>query len=204
MAKKKTKKKKTKKKAAAKPTPTKTTPEVIPYPTAGPKVVDFEEALDRSLGSYNIDPGKPKRGRPRNQPEPEPAPIDAKVIAQAMQIPFDLWAVSQKLDGLKLTDAEAFAIAKPTQQLLDHYLPQIPEIAWAWISLAAVSHSIMKSRLALIAETKRLSASSPSAQTDSVKGNSPTPSQQGQGGPGPSASFPSFEEIQAAKQKPIE
>jgi len=132
--------------------PAKSSPTITPYPEAGRKILEFEEQLDRQLGGGDE---KRKRGRPPNQPPPEIPEIDITVIGQAIQIPFDLWSVSQGIPQLKIETKEAVMIAKPLKQLLDHYVPAVPEIAWAWISLGAVSYSIMKSRLALIAEIKK-------------------------------------------------
>lgn len=168
----------------------KTTPIVTPYPQAGRKVTEFEAKLDQQLGIDNQEQ-KRGRGRPRKEPEPAPAEIDITVIGQTIQIPFDLWAVSQGLNGLKITDEESILIAKPAKQLIDHYLPQVPEIAWAWISLSAVSYSIMRSRLALIADVKK-SKSPPNERKDAARG---PVAPQGQGGPHPSAAFPTIQEI---------
>ena len=161
----------------------KSSPTITPYPTAGPKILDFEEQLDRQLGGGDE---KRKRGRPPNQPPPEIPEIDITVIGQAIQIPFDLWSVSQGIPQLKIETKEAVMIAKPLKQLLDHYVPAVPEIAWAWISLGAVSYSIMKSRLALIAEIKKRKMV-PGKQAAAPK--EPPPSKQSP------AHFPSIDEI---------
>lgn len=172
-------------------------PAITPMPTAGPKVLEFEEALDRSLAAGDTKKRGP--GRPRKESEQPPPEIDVKIIAQAVQIPFDLWSISQGVPGLKISNAESVMLAKPAKQLIDHYLPQIPEIAWAWISLSAVSYSIMKSRLILIAEIRKNKAASMSgSQGDAARGsNSQTFSSvpQGHGGPHPSAVFPTIDAI---------
>ncbi len=128
-------------------------PDVTPYPRAGRKVTEFEEALDAQLGGNIAGPGSAASPQTASSPA-EPPDLDAKVIGQVCQIPFDLWSVSQGVDGLKLTDKEAQMMGKPAKQLLDHYVPQIPTIAWAWISLAVVAYSAMKSRLMLIQQLK--------------------------------------------------
>lgn len=158
MTKKKPKKKKAKRKqrsipsAAAQSTEPK--PEVTPYPAAGRKVVEFEQELDRQLAGEQPEP-KRGRGRPRKEVEPEPALADIIIVEQAAKIPFDLWSISQGIEELKLSDKEAALIAKPLKDLLDYYLPLIPAIAWAWISLSFVTYSTMKSRLELIAKIKK-------------------------------------------------
>jgi hypothetical protein len=172
----------------------KTPPEVVPMPTAGRKVTEFEDLLDASLLTGDETP-KRGRGRPRKEVEsasggPE---IDVKVIGQAIQIPFDLWSISQDVPDLKISVQESVMIAKPLKQILDHYMPNVPDIAWAWISLSAVSYSIVKSRLVLIAEIKKTKTSS-----GKPTGEQEVPERRGQGRP-QSAAFPSFEEI----RKPV-
>jgi hypothetical protein len=208
MAKKKTKKKTKKKPVAVKKTDSiketvpavgqaaaglkKTQPTLTPMPTAGRKVQEFEDRLDKQLaGSGGAE--KRGRGRPRKEAGPQPVEIDITVIGQAIQIPFDLWSVSQDVPDLKISIEESVMIAKPLKQLLDHYMPNVPEIAWAWISLSAVSYSIVKSRLVLIAEIKKAKKSNSSeVRKDAARG---PVSPQGQGGPHPSAKFPSIDTI---------
>jgi len=166
----------------------KTPPDVVPMPTAGRKVTEFEDRLDASLLDADEQP-KRGRGRPRKEVE-QPAPeIDVKIIGQAIQIPFDLWSFQQDIPDLKISVQESVMIAKPLKQILDHYMPNVPDIAWAWISLSAVSYSIVKSRLVLIAEIKKAKISS-----EQPAGEQEVPDRRGQGRP-QSAAFPSFEEI---------
>jgi len=165
----------------------KSSPIITPYPTAGRKITEFEDQLDQQLASG--DEEKRRRGRPRKEQEPAPAEIDIKIIGQTIQIPFDLWAVSQGVEGLKLADQESILIAKPCKQLIDYYLPQVPEIAWAWISLSAVSYSIMKSRLALIAAIKKSKVSS-----EQMTGGKERPDRRVQGG-AQSSVFPTIKDI---------
>ena len=171
----------------------KSSPILTPMPQAGRKVTEFEAKLDAAWPEGMGDETKRGRGRPRKETEPEPAQIDIKVIGQTVQIPFDLWSVSQGIEGLKITDQESILIAKPAKQLIDHYLPQVPEIGWAWISLSVVSYSIMKSRLVLIAEIKKANSSDSETRTDNATRGPGSPV--GHGGPNPSASFPTIKEI---------
>lgn len=173
-----TKKKKKKKPAKEKPAEQKP-PIVTPYPAAGPKVVDFEDKLDEQLGAGD----KPKRGRPPKQPEPEPAQVPNEIVKQAVQVPFDLWAINQNLKGLKLDAKEAAMLAEPVKTLLDYYLPQMPVIAIAWASLTISTYAVMKPRLEMIAEIKKQKASPSSGPADrDIKDGS------GQGGPAPPVS----------------
>jgi len=162
MAKKKTKKKSAKKKAAKK-VPIKkpdaftvsgsVAPKIIvPHPTAEKKVTEFEKKLDEQLAQE-----APKRGpgRPPNVPPPEPPTLDLDVVAGVVKIPFELWAIGQGLEGLALTDDESRKLAEPAKILLEYYLPQIPEIAYAWIGLSVSGFWIMRSRLLLIKEIRK-------------------------------------------------
>jgi len=173
---------------------TKSVPTVTPYPTAGRKVTEFEERLDAQLAGSK----KPARGPGGKFSSTSPAAgpeIDISVIGQVVQIPFDLWSASQGVPELKISNDESIMLAKPVKQLLDHYVPQVPEIAWAWISLSAVSYSIMKSRLALIAEIRKNNPSS-ERRMDAARVASSSTKTQGHGGPHPSNVFPSLEQIQ--------
>lgn len=168
-------------------------PKVTPYPQAGKKVTEFEEALDGKLaGTLAAAPGSAAAEQPAGPPD-----IDLKVIGQVCQIPFDLWSVSQAVDGLKLTDNESAMMAKPAKQLLDHYVPQIPVIAWAWISLSVVTYSAMKSRLLLIQEIKKAKADS-QTETAEARGDF-KPQEHGGSPPSPGSSasgkFPSMKTI---------
>ena len=170
----------------------KTRPEVVPMPTAGHKVTEFEDKLDASLAAGEQEP-KRARGRPRKIEEPPSPEIDVKVFAQCLQIPFDLWSVSQGVEGLKLSTSEAIMLAKPIKQLADYYLPSVPEIAWAWFSLAGVSYTIVKSRLIIIAEIKKVS--SMQTGSDNVKPEAARASvSQGQGSLGPTG-FPNIKDV---------
>jgi len=173
------------------------TPIVTPYPTAGRKVTEFEDRLDAQLAGGTVGK-KPARGPGGKFSSTSPAAgpeIDISVIGQVVQIPFDLWSVSQGVPELKISAEESVMLAKPVKQLLDHYVPQVPEIAWAWISLSAVSYSIMKSRLALIAEIRKNNPSSERGMDAARVANSSIKTQ-GHGGSHPSTVFPSLEQIQ--------
>ena len=165
MSKKKVKKKvvKSKKKSvkSVKPkTPAEPAPEqpkITLYPTAGPKVQEFEDLLDKKL-SGDFGQQKPKRGpgRPPKEKtlEPEQPELTIDVVAGVVKIPFELWSISQSVKSLRLTDDEAQRIAEPAKQLLEHYLPQIPVIAYAWLSLSVSTFWVMQSRLRTIQDLK--------------------------------------------------
>ena len=131
-------------------------PVIMPAPTAGKKVQDFEDVLDKQLAG---DMGPPKRpvGRPpkEKEVEPEPPELTIEIVAGVVKIPFELWSISQSVKSLALTDDEAKNIAEPARQLLEHYLPQIPVIAYAWISMSVSVFWVMQSRLRTIQEIRK-------------------------------------------------
>lgn len=172
------KKKKTKK-SAKKKTVEQTPPKVTPYPAAGPKVTDFERKLDEQIAAGD----KSKRGRPPKQPEPAPTQVPNEIIKQAVQVPFDLWAISQELKGLKLEDKEAAMLAEPVKTLLDYYAPQMPVIAIAWASLTISVYAVMKPRLEMIAEIKKQKTSPSPGPADQRAKHEEHVTSQGQGGP---------------------
>lgn len=150
-----TKKKKKKKSAKKKPVEQKP-PKVTPYPTAGPQVKGFEQKLDEQLAGDD----KPKRGRPPKQPEPEPIIVPEEIIEQAVEVPFDLWAISQGIKGLELDAREVKTLAAPVKVLLDYYAPNFPVVVIAWASLAITTYAVMKPRLEMIAAIKKQKANS--------------------------------------------
>jgi hypothetical protein len=161
--------------------------------------MEFEERLDAQLAGGIKKPARGSGGKFTSK-EPAAGPeIDVGVIGQVVQIPFDLWSVSQGVPELKISTDESVMLAKPVKQLLDHYVPQVPKIAWAWISLSAVSYSIMKSRLALIAEIRKNKYPSSERGMDAARVANSSTKTQGHGGSHPSTVFPSLEQI----QKPV-
>ena len=147
---------------------------VTPYPTAGPKITEFENVLDSQLAGGGEQPEKRGRGRPRKDQAPISEPeniLDERIISQALQVPFDLWASTNKLPALKLSVQDSQLLSKPVKQLLDYYLPKVPAITIAWIALAVTSWSVMSVRLTLIARIKKEKAQSPSSATGPAPGN---------------------------------
>ncbi len=124
---------------------------ITPHPKAGPQISNFEQQLDDQLGGGAEQAGK-KRGRPKKLPEPEPEITDVPVefVEGAVKLPFELWAISQGVPDLSLSDAEARQLSQPVKQLLDYYLPIIPPAAYAWGSLAVTSFWLMRPRLLLL------------------------------------------------------
>lgn len=194
-------KKKRKKKKSAKKKPTVQTSDVkvTPYPTAGAKVTDFEQKLDEQLagGETQRGPGRPRKQVPEPGPQPEALPVS--LIANIIKTPFELWSISQSVKELALDDRESIELAESVKVLLDYYLPKIPPIAYAWISLSVTGFWIMRTRLVLIAELKKQKHTASSSERQADQRKDP-----GQGGPGPqpkteqmdSSKFPTNIEIQ--------
>lgn len=198
MAKKKTKIKKKKPAKKKQPTPKPEKIKVTPPPTAGQKVVDFEQKLDEQIAGRAPEP-KRGPGRPRKEPEPEPdiTTIDNRIIKDAVQVPFDLWARSQRLKDLRLSDDEAEYLAIPIKTLIDYYLPEIPAIAYAWGALVISAYTLVSPRLFMIEqERKRRAAKSEDLRNQADRSRM---SQNNQGSAGQPVNFPNRDEI-----KPIE
>ena len=149
-------------------------PKVTPHPTAGPKVTAFEDHLDAQLAS-DTESVKGGPGRSPKEPPPEPQRFELDVIRPIVAMPFDFWSKSQDLPQLKLTDKEADLLSKPVKDLIDYYLPQIPVVAWAWISLSIATYSVMKIRLDLIAELKKQKSAAGQGQAETKGQGGPTP-----------------------------
>lgn len=190
--KKSTTKKATKKKTTRPPAPAgdsgvKTDPEKIQvanYPEAGKKIDEFENSLDKQLAGADTQPApgeKRGRGRPRKNPEPEPVAADAPIemIEGFIKMPFVLWASKTGVKKLELTDDEAKQIAEPTKQLLDYYLPRMPDVCFAWASLAVSGFWITKPRLELLAELRRNNTLSSSSKGQGNPQGARTPADPG-------------------------
>jgi len=156
-AKKKKKKKSVKKVTSSKsPAQVSSKPKITPYPDAKKTVTEFEAQLDKQLAGDL--PQEPKRGPGRppkpKEPEPEQPELTIDVVAGGVKIPFELWSISQSVKSLALNDDEAKRIAEPAMQLLEYYLPQIPVIVYAWISMSVSTFWVMQSRLRTVKEMR--------------------------------------------------
>jgi len=177
--KRKAKKAKPKKPGKPKETPGVSAPEVKPYPRVGddvkkygPRNVEFEdhlEILDRELRSEKPKPAKPAKPAMQDQ-----AGLEVKIIANFLKLPFATWASRIDFPAIRLTENEAKEWAEPTKVLLDHYLPIIPPIAYAWFAWSITTISIVNTRLELIAAVKRKRGES---QTESKAGPVEAPRQ---------------------------
>jgi len=168
---------------------------VVPYPTAGPKILDFEAKLDEQLNAADQPAGRGRGpGRPRKTPAaPEPPGVAPEIIEGVVKMPFEFWAISQGVKQLAISDDEAKRLAEPMVQLIEHYLPQIPTIAYAWVSLAVSAFWVTRPRLMMIAAIKKKQAglSSPSSEAGGPAARS-APS-------GPAGGFPTPDEIKPSR-----
>lgn len=78
-------------------------------------------------------------------------------IKQGSQALFDLWASAAKIEQLALSEDEADLLSLPVTQLAEYYFPgMIPEIAGTWVMMIFAVTRIMKPRIKLIEEIRKL------------------------------------------------
>jgi hypothetical protein len=66
-----------------------------------------------------------------------------------LKLPFEIWSKGT-VDDMKLSDAEAEAMALPITQLVEYYLPAMPEIWAVWTNLSIQAFGVMSIRLAVL------------------------------------------------------
>jgi hypothetical protein len=174
---------------------------VVPYPTAGARVEEFEKKLDQSLAQ--TEPPKRGPGRPRKEEvEAHSAEAAVELLQNVIKTPFELWAISQDVPGLALSDAESQQWAEPMKQLLDYYLPKIPTIAYAWIAWTTTTFWIFRPRMILLAEIrkqKQKEAGSVTDQRQSAEPKNATGARMPQ--PADSTRFPTAEQVKPQSLK---
>lgn len=133
------------------------TTKITPHPRVGddvekfgPRIPGFEKKIEDLGGG----PEPPKQKSPEIAKEVQ-ADLDSKVIADFLKLPFATWASRINFPAIRLTDKEALEWAEPTKVLLDHYMPVIPPIAYAWFAWSVTTISIVNARIELIAAEKR-------------------------------------------------
>jgi len=147
---------------------------ISPIPTAGdnPK---FKDLLDRPTIT---EPAKRGRGRPRKTAEPEAPEIATAgnpLFEPLLKMPFDLWAASQKVEALSLTDQESKNLVLPITQLFEYYCKDIPEIAIAWIGLCGALYGITQPRLKLLKSIRKIKQAADARTTAAGDTDNPPP-----------------------------
>jgi len=155
-------------------------PDVVDYPSVGkdvdkygPRNLEFEQ----KLGVPPAEPAAKEGPSPETQArfaEAVQDSLDRKIVADCLKLPFAFWASRAGLPALRLTDQEAKEWADPTKALLDHYMPKIPGIVYAWVGWSVCTCSIMDKRFELISaerekrSAQRSSESQPGPQSHQV------------------------------------
>lgn len=137
---------------------------IVDYPSVGdevnkygPRNLEFEQKLGVPPAEVSPKQGAPLPMRAEDQETIEGTTL--KMLANSLKLPFAFWASRAGLPALRLTDQEAREWAEPTKALLDHYMPKIPEMVYAWIAWSVCTCSIMDKRFVLItAEREKRSA----------------------------------------------
>lgn len=106
----------------------------------------------------NDAPRKTRRRRTRAELEAlKKRPIASEanpLFIPVVKIPFDIWAKGT-IPEVALTDDEARVFALPITQLVEYYLPQMPDIWAVWANLAVQMFGIMSVRLSLLAQIRK-------------------------------------------------
>jgi len=140
-------------------------PEIVDYPSVGkdvdkygPRNLEFEQKLGVPPPEPAAKEGPSAETRARFAEAVQDS-LDRKIVADCLKLPFAFWASRAGLPALRLTDQEAKEWAEPTKALLDHYMPKIPGIVYAWVGWSVCTCSIMDKRFVLItAEREKRSA----------------------------------------------
>lgn len=146
--------------------------EVTPYPRLGDEAakyggrnLDFEEKLGAEAPeSEQAEPETPALA------EEDFKQYEIKMIADVLKLPFAYWSARVGIRAIRLTDIEAAEWAEPTKMLLDHYVPKMPPIAYAWLAWSVTTITVMNKRFELIeAARERKTEARPAEQTKTVQ-----------------------------------
>jgi len=137
-------------------------PDVVDYPSVGkdvdkygPRNLEFEQKLGVPPPEPAAKEGPSAETQARFAEAVQDS-LDRKIVADCLKLPFAFWASRAGLPALRLTDQEAKEWAEPTKDLLDHYMPKIPGIVYAWVGWSVCMCSIMDKRFELVtAERKK-------------------------------------------------
>ena len=119
----------------------------------------FREGAGRPLGLTD------EKAKVKNLPQYPSGPI-----RQGSQALFDLWAAAAKIEELALTDDEADLFSLPITQLADYYFPgMIPEIAGSWVMLIFAVTRIVKPRIKMVNEVRKMRRAAVETKTEPAK-----------------------------------
>jgi len=141
-------------------------PQVTPYPRAGENK-EFEQVLQEAI------PKQPGQAKTAEKPEgPGNGQLQVDDVAEWVSYPFLVWAETQKISQLKITEKEAQSVAEPLTRILNRHnvgdlIP--PDVLDGMQALGRVT-PLMKNRFDMI-KAERIRRRSGS----------------GQGGPAPTA-----------------
>lgn len=96
--------------------------------------------------------------------------LSLEMLATMWKVPFDWWADQVKVRDLAITQAEARDLARPTQILLEKYLPTMDPTTAAWMALAASIAAIVGSRLLILQAVRAQRAAKDAAKLGATEG----------------------------------
>jgi hypothetical protein len=137
-----------------------TAPEVklTPYPNVGDDVDKYgprDTEFEKKIKAHLRDKPEQVKAKPELPIIQEQGEFEIKIIADFLKLPFALWASRINYPPIRLTNQEAIEWAEPTKVLLDHYMPKIPAIGYAWFAWSITTISIINTRVELITAEKR-------------------------------------------------
>jgi uncharacterized membrane protein YgcG len=133
---------------------------------------EFERKLSEEIDATASEPQAAAEKEPAAKPDGIPLKPSVELVIPLVKMPFEVWAVSQKIAALRLTDDEAALLGQPIIALWEYYLPQLPVIAWTWLAFIAMTYQVMVPRLRIIQkeQERRQTSSSSRAGGDKDSG----------------------------------
>jgi len=143
--------------------------------TEGPEIAPDSPQVDKE-GPGGVRPGA---GRPPGMSDEKARvqrllknTVPEPVIKFAFECLFESWETAVKVEGLALSDDEINAIAVPTTNLKEYYLPNLnlSPVLEMWIGLAVGVKAVVQSRIVLIREARKAeSVTEPTEKEDDSK-----------------------------------
>jgi len=146
-----------------------------------------QAGVDEQVGPFprNLEFERKLGGLPASLPAEENAlavgvteTLDRKIVADCLKLPFAFWASKAGLPAVRLTDREAKEFAEPVAPLIEHYLPTIPPMAYAWLGTIVVFAGLMNSRFELIAAAREKSGRSSAGSASQASAGQPATGRQ--------------------------